>query len=136
ETAKNLISIYFAKNAVEKRAAGLARKAEPIGTVGVLGAGFMGAGIAQVLAARGERVVLKDRDLASVGRGYAFCRGQRWERVARRRMRELEVKHKVLAEVEAVAPESLIFASNTSAIPIARIAAGSRRPERVVGMHF
>jgi len=49
---------------------------------------------------------------------------------------DLEVKRNVLRETEAVAPESLIFASNTSAIPISRIAETSRRPERVVGMHF
>ena len=120
--------------------------------MGVLGAGFMGAGIAQVLAQKGVPIVLKDKDLAGVGRGYAFCQQQFRERVKRRRTTEaeakrdlgkilptveyealrradfvveavfedLEVKRAVLRETEAVAPESLIFASNTSAIPIAR----------------
>jgi 3-hydroxyacyl-CoA dehydrogenase/enoyl-CoA hydratase/3-hydroxybutyryl-CoA epimerase len=168
DTAKSLISIFFAKTAVEARAARLARAARPVGTVGVLGAGFMGAGIAQVLAQKGLPIVLKDRDLAAAGRGYAFAWQQLRERVKRRRMSEaeakaglarilptasyaplgradfvieavfedLEVKRAVLRETEAVAPESLIFASNTSAIPIARLAEASRRPERVVGMHF
>ena len=168
ETAKNLISIFFAKNEVEARAGKLARAARPVGTVGVLGAGFMGAGIAQVLAQKGVPIVLKDKDLAGVGRGYAFAQQQFRERVKRRRTTEadakrdlgkilptveyealrradfvveavfedLEVKRAVLRETEAVAPESLIFASNTSAIPIARLAEASRRPERVVGMHF
>jgi 3-hydroxyacyl-CoA dehydrogenase/enoyl-CoA hydratase/3-hydroxybutyryl-CoA epimerase len=49
---------------------------------------------------------------------------------------DLEVKRQVLREVEAAGPERLVFASNTSAIPIARIAEASRRPENVVGMHF
>lgn len=49
---------------------------------------------------------------------------------------DLEVKRRVLREVEAAAGDDLIFASNTSAIPIARIAEASRRPENVVGMHF
>jgi 3-hydroxyacyl-CoA dehydrogenase/enoyl-CoA hydratase/3-hydroxybutyryl-CoA epimerase len=49
---------------------------------------------------------------------------------------DVAVKHQVLREVEAVAPESLIFASNTSTIPIAEIAAQSARPAQVVGMHF
>ena len=49
---------------------------------------------------------------------------------------ELEVKRKVLAEVEAVTRPDAIFASNTSTIPIHQIAAESRRPERVLGMHF
>jgi 3-hydroxyacyl-CoA dehydrogenase/enoyl-CoA hydratase/3-hydroxybutyryl-CoA epimerase len=168
DTAKSLISIFFARTAVEARAAKLARAARPVGTVGVLGAGFMGAGIAQVLAQKGVPIVLKDRDLAAAGRGYAFAWQQLRERVKRRRMSEpeakaglarilptasyaplgradfvieavyedLEVKRAVLRETEAVAPESLIFASNTSAIPIARLAEASRRPERVVGMHF
>src|SRR5436305_375733 len=128
----------------------------------------MGAGIAQVLAQKGVPIVLKDKDLAAVGRGFAFCQQQFRERVKRRRATEAEakrdlgkilptveyealrrsdfvveavfedlnVKHAVLRETEAVAPEGLIFASNTSAIPIARIAEGSRHPERVVGMHF
>jgi 3-hydroxyacyl-CoA dehydrogenase/enoyl-CoA hydratase/3-hydroxybutyryl-CoA epimerase len=168
ETAKNLISIFFAKNEVEARAAKIARAARPVGTVGVLGAGFMGAGIAQVLAQKGVRIVLKDRDLPSLGRGLAFCQQQFRDRVQRRRATEaeaktdlarilptvdyhdlrradfvveavfedLDVKRAVLRETEAVAPPSLIFASNTSTIPIARIAEASSRPERVVGMHF
>jgi 3-hydroxyacyl-CoA dehydrogenase/enoyl-CoA hydratase/3-hydroxybutyryl-CoA epimerase len=167
-TAKSLISIFFAKTEVEARAGKIARAARPVGTVGVLGAGFMGAGIAQVLAQKGLPVVLKDRDLAAVGRGYGFAGQQFRERVERRRatdaearrdlgrilptveyaalrradfvieavFEDLEVKRAVLRETEAVAPESLIFASNTSAIPIARLAEASRRPERVVGMHF
>ena len=49
---------------------------------------------------------------------------------------DLEVKQTVLREVEARASEPLVFASNTSTIPIGRIAEASRRPERVVGMHF
>jgi 3-hydroxyacyl-CoA dehydrogenase/enoyl-CoA hydratase/3-hydroxybutyryl-CoA epimerase len=168
DTAKNLISIFFAKNEVEARAAKTARAARPVATVGVLGAGFMGAGIAQVLANRGVPIVLKDKDLAAVGRGYGFCRQQFRELVQRRRLTEpeakaamgrilptidtaalrrvdfvieavfedLEVKRAVIREAEQVAPEGLVFASNTSAIPIARLAEASRRPENVVGMHF
>jgi 3-hydroxyacyl-CoA dehydrogenase/enoyl-CoA hydratase/3-hydroxybutyryl-CoA epimerase len=49
---------------------------------------------------------------------------------------DLAVKQQVLREVEAVMPASAVFASNTSTIPIARIAEAARRPERVIGMHF
>jgi 3-hydroxyacyl-CoA dehydrogenase / enoyl-CoA hydratase / 3-hydroxybutyryl-CoA epimerase len=49
---------------------------------------------------------------------------------------DLEVKHKVLREVEAATHERAIFASNTSSIPIGKIAAASKRPENVVGMHY
>ncbi len=168
DTAKNLMAIFFAKNAVDARAAKIARAARPLGTVGVLGAGFMGAGIAQVLAEKGVPVVMKDRDLAAVSRGMAFSAERFQERLKRRRMSEaemktavgrilptvdyapfhkvglvveavfedLKVKHAVIRETEAAAPAGLIFASNTSAIPIASLAEASRHPENVVGMHF
>src|SRR6185369_13523636 len=161
ETAKNLISIFFTKNEVEARAAKIARGARPLPRVGVLGAGFMGAGIAQVLAAKGVSIVLKDRDFGALGRGIAFCQQQFRDLVKRRRMPETEakgamgrvhgtvaydasfhrlplvieavfedvgVKHAVIRETEAVAPDDLIFASNTSALPIADLAVASRRP--------
>ncbi|HEX6864889.1 MAG TPA: 3-hydroxyacyl-CoA dehydrogenase NAD-binding domain-containing protein, partial [Thermoanaerobaculia bacterium] len=168
DAAKALMSIFFRKNEVEARAAKLAKKARPVDQVGVLGAGFMGAGIAQVLAEKGTLVVMKDRDLAALGRGVAFSSERFRDRVKRRRMSEAEsktalgriqptidyasfrrvdlvieavfedvgIKHAVIKETEAAAPEGLIFASNTSAIPIARLAEASRRPENVVGMHF
>ncbi len=49
---------------------------------------------------------------------------------------DLDVKRKVLAEVESVVRPDAIFATNTSTIPIRRIAENARRPERVLGMHF
>jgi 3-hydroxyacyl-CoA dehydrogenase/enoyl-CoA hydratase/3-hydroxybutyryl-CoA epimerase len=48
----------------------------------------------------------------------------------------LKVKRQVLRDLEAVAPEGFIFASNTSSLPIADIAAEARRPDQVVGLHF
>ena len=49
---------------------------------------------------------------------------------------DLAVKKRVLADVEAATDERTIFASNTSAIPISNIAAGCKRPENVIGMHY
>lgn len=49
---------------------------------------------------------------------------------------ELGVKQQVLREVEAVLPPNGVFASNTSTIPITRIAEAAHAPERVIGMHF
>ena len=168
EPAKSLMSIFFARNAVEARAARASRNARPVETVAVLGAGLMGAGIAQVLAEKGVAVLWKDRDLDAVARGMRSA-GARFAELARRWrlsqpearasmarlhpaasyagfaradlaveavFEDLEVKRQVLREVEAAASERLVFASNTSAIPIARIAEASRRPESVVGMHF
>ncbi len=171
--AKHLMAIFFMKNDVEARAAKLAETARPAirkGTarVGVLGAGFMGAGIAQSLAAKGVSVVLKDRDLPALSRGMKQAAGLFADLGKRRRLpraelataiarlhgstdlaafrgvdlvieavfEDLDLKHAVLREVEAVAPERMIFASNTSTLPIADIARVSRRPENVVGMHF
>lgn len=49
---------------------------------------------------------------------------------------DLDVKRELLSEVESLGREQLIFASNTSSIPIAEIAAGSLRPANVIGMHY
>ncbi|MGP0044792.1 MAG: 3-hydroxyacyl-CoA dehydrogenase NAD-binding domain-containing protein [Syntrophobacteraceae bacterium] len=49
---------------------------------------------------------------------------------------DLGTKHQVLREVESVISPECIFASNTSAIPISRIAEASKRPQNVIGMHY
>ena len=49
---------------------------------------------------------------------------------------QVEVKHEVFRELDRVAGEHTVLATNTSAIPITTIAAATERPEKVVGMHF
>ena len=137
-------------------------------TLAVVGAGQMGAGIAQVAAQSGVNVFLIDLDAAlvqkalqgigaqlqkAVGKGKLTADAAA-EVVARLRgtgsaseaahadfaieaVTENEgVKKKVFADLaRALRPEA-ILATNTSSIPITRIAASVERPERVIGMHF
>jgi 3-hydroxyacyl-CoA dehydrogenase/enoyl-CoA hydratase/carnithine racemase len=49
---------------------------------------------------------------------------------------DLDLKRRVLAEIEERVADDTVFASNTSALPIGEIAAGARHPERVIGMHY
>jgi enoyl-CoA hydratase/long-chain 3-hydroxyacyl-CoA dehydrogenase len=51
-------------------------------------------------------------------------------------LENIKVKHQVVQEIEAVVRPDCVFASNTSALPIADIAKASKRPELVVGMHY
>jgi len=169
DVAKNLMGIFFMKTDADARANQLAATCpREIPKVGVLGAGFMGAGIAQVLAYKDTHIVLKDRDHEGLGRGMKHIRGLFDGLVKRRRMKPMErdlamsrvqgtvdyggfktadfvieavfedvaLKHRVIQETEAAGPEDLIFASNTSTIPIGRLAEGSAKPESLVGMHF
>ena len=140
----------------------------PVGKVGILGAGFMGAGIASVALQQGTLVRMKDADNGRVAKGFAAVRDVLKERLTKRQITRVEfsdlmsllggttdysgfasvdlvieavfedlaVKHQVLREVEAELRPSAIFASNTSTIPIGRIAEASIRPGRVLGMHF
>ena len=129
----------------------------------VVGAGQMGSGIAQVLAASGRRVSLHDAAPGAVDRGLAAM-GKSLERLAAKgadiapddvlgRVSPVErivsadlmieavvedqaVKEEIFSEADSVLPAEAILASNTSSIPIASLAAATSRPDRVIGMHF
>ena len=129
----------------------------------VVGAGQMGGGIAQVLAASGRRVSLHDAAPGAVERGLAAM-GRSLERLAAKGadidpddvlgrltpvdgivpadlmieavVEDRAVKEAIFREADSVLPAEAILASNTSSIPIASLAAATRRPERVIGMHF
>ncbi|MEW2378669.1 3-hydroxyacyl-CoA dehydrogenase family protein [Micromonospora sp. NPDC047812] len=142
------------------------------GTVGVVGAGTMGLGIAQCLAEGGYDVVVVDPAVgaaagaaAAAGRLRTGLRQARLlaphragEPVARVIERiswtdrtagldragyviecapeRIPLKERIFGELDAVCPPTTVLASVTSAVPIERLAASTRRPERVVGTHF
>ena len=139
-----------------------------IRTVGVVGLGTMGAGIAQVSVQAGFDTVGREISDEFAERGRAtidryLSRGVEKERmsqdekdVALARLKlttdladladcdlvieavleELDLKREVFAQLDRVTRSDAILATNTSALSVAEIAASTRRPERVVGMHF
>ncbi len=171
DVSRRLVDVFFATTALKKDPGvpAPAPAPRPVARLGILGAGFMGSGIAAVAASQaGVPVRLKDADLPRVGAGLRSASDIVLERVRRRSItrregarllalisgsadysgfrtadlvieavfEDVEVKRAVLREVEAVARPECVFASNTSTIPIARIAEAARRPETVIGMHF
>jgi 3-hydroxybutyryl-CoA dehydrogenase len=133
-----------------------------IESVLVVGAGQMGAGIAQVVAASGRGVLLYDSAPGAVERGLEVTRrsltkladkgGADPDEVLARIVpvdalapadllveavvEDAEVKKAIFREADETLPADAILASNTSSIPIAELAAATSRPDRVIGMHF
>jgi 3-hydroxybutyryl-CoA dehydrogenase len=139
-----------------------------IKTVGVLGAGTMGNGIAHVFARSGYRVWLCDVEQQFLNRGLETIRKNLAREVAKGKIsqEDLEealglitgtldrgalagcdfvveaaterfaVKAQIFSELDSLLPAHVILASNTSSISITKLAAQTRRPEQVIGMHF
>jgi 3-hydroxybutyryl-CoA dehydrogenase len=132
----------------------------------VVGAGQMGGGIAQVAATAGLHVVLVDVDDAALERGLAAVRrsldrlhekgvvddpqavlagittateleaGRDCELMIEAAPERFELKAELFARADSLLAPEAILASNTSSIPIGRLAARTGRPDRVCGMHF
>jgi 3-hydroxybutyryl-CoA dehydrogenase len=128
----------------------------------VVGAGQMGGGIAQVVAASGRRVSLHDAQSGATEKARATMEkslaklaekgGAAPDEVLARVspvddlvaanlmieavVEDAAVKEDIFRRADAVLPESAVLASNTSSIPIGTLAAATSRPEKVIGMHF
>lgn len=83
---RQLIRLFFAMNGKKKNP--LAKQVRPVAKIGILGAGLMGAGIAQVSIDRGYDVIIKDRDAETLGRGeksiWQELEGKRQKRIISR----------------------------------------------------
>jgi 3-hydroxybutyryl-CoA dehydrogenase len=139
-----------------------------IETVGVLGAGLMGSGIAQVAAQAGFDTRVREVTDALCARGRAGVEKQLARAVEKGKLsdddrqaalgrlrftteidalrdcgivieavtEDLEVKNALWRELDALCPPETIFASNTSSLTIAAMAAATSRADRMVGLHF
>lgn len=139
-----------------------------IKTIGVIGAGTMGSGIAQAFSAKGFSVVLQDVSNAALEKGVATISNsldrliKKGFATADEKIQTLKhissttsvadlakadlvieaatenesVKIKILQGVEAVLRPDTIIATNTSSLSITKLAAATKRPDKMVGMHF
>uniref|UniRef100_A0A832EAK8 3-hydroxybutyryl-CoA dehydrogenase n=1 Tax=Desulfacinum infernum TaxID=35837 RepID=A0A832EAK8_9BACT len=137
-------------------------------TFGVIGAGQMGNGIAQVAAMSGLSVIMNDIQDEFVQRGLNTIKKNLARSVEKGKMSQEEmdavlgrirtsvdlkdmaaadfvveaateneaIKFKIFQDLDAICPAHAILATNTSSIPIGRIAGKTKRPEKVIGMHF
>jgi 3-hydroxybutyryl-CoA dehydrogenase len=139
-----------------------------IETVGVVGAGTMGSGIAHVFARAGIRVLLCDVEQRFLDRALAQIRTNLGREATKGKLEESEIepaleriilttdrdllgeadlaieaaserfelKAEIFAALDRIMPSSAILATNTSSISITKLAAQTRRPAQVIGMHF
>jgi 3-hydroxybutyryl-CoA dehydrogenase len=139
-----------------------------IRTVGVIGAGTMGNGIAHTAARSGLKVILYDLDQRFLDRALSTIAKNLDREVAKNKItaddktaalsritaaaqnpaleeadfiieaviEDIETKSKVFQTMDTIARPDVILASNTSSISITKIASKTRRPDKIIGMHF
>jgi 3-hydroxyacyl-CoA dehydrogenase/enoyl-CoA hydratase/3-hydroxybutyryl-CoA epimerase len=169
EAAAMIRSLFLSMGDLNKgarRPAGV--PATPIRKVGIIGAGFMGAGVAYVSASAGLEVVLIDRDQEAADKGKAHSEKLISSQIAKGRAKGADrdallarinatadygalkgcdlvveavfedrgVKQEATTRVQEVVGADVIFASNTSTLPITSLAETSAKPENFIGIHF
>jgi 3-hydroxybutyryl-CoA dehydrogenase len=137
-------------------------------TLGVIGAGQMGSGIAQVAAASGLEVIMNDISNEFVDKGFGeieknLARMVKKEKISSEDKTAIssrikgstaisdmkgadfvveaatekeELKLQLFNELDEICGQDVILSSNTSSISITRIAGATKRPQKVIGMHF
>ncbi len=169
-------SLWFHKRRVEKFSyyqdlrlsmdqgdTGSTHPIHPIKTIGILGAGMMGASLAFVCAQAEYHVIIRDlktetlisaqnhiKQLASQSKlnpsqqvsidtiefTTAIEPFQEADLIIEAVFEDLDLKHSVIRECEAQLKHTAIFASNTSALPITDLSQASIRPQNMIGLHF
>ena len=146
----------------------MALKAEDVKKVGVVGAGTMGSGIAQVVASNGRNVILLDVSESALDRGMKTIGNSLGRLVKKGDIKEedsksilsrirtttkfedfndvdlvieavfedLNVKKETFKMLDTTTHPDIILATNTSSLPIIEIAVSTKRPAKVIGMHF
>ena len=165
ETTRNLIRVFFLQEHAKKSPAPTGPKIEH---AAVIGAGVMGSGIAQWLATRGLRVLLRDVDATRVAAGMTaisrlLADGVRHHSLTEHEARtamdritpaameipmrgadivieaaveKMSVKKMIFQRLDELTREDAVLATNTSALSVTELAAATRHPQRVVGVHF
>src|SRR5262249_38961673 len=100
--SKNLIRIFYWNEAIKKDPGVEGVKPKTIARAGVLGAGIMGGGIAQIFAYNDIRVRMKDIDNKALAKGFKAARDVFYGRVKRRKMSPRELRHKMALITGAV----------------------------------
>lgn len=167
--ARSLVHLFFASTAAKNDPpVPEGTRPKDVDQVAVVGAGFMGAGIAAVSAEAGISVRLKDVKPEAAAKGLKTARDTLIKRARRKKAKpfqitavtdrvaatieytgfhtadviveavfeDVSIKHTVLKEIESHIGEGTVLGSNTSTIPIAKLAEASARPDHVIGLHF